>query len=109
MRPYFPTWTDEQLKIRAAWLPSCDERAVVESYRKFHEEDFFVSWRRVPPPVLFLNGGTSPVVPPAALAEIRAANPQASIETVPAAGHMIPWDNFTGFMQAVQRFVGKQG
>jgi hypothetical protein len=31
MRPYFPTWTDQQLEQRAQWLPTCDEITVAET------------------------------------------------------------------------------
>jgi N-formylmaleamate deformylase len=105
MRRYFPTWTDEQLRLRAEWLPTCDETAIVETYRNFHEEDFFTYWGRVRPPVLFIHGEESPVVPGAAIEEIRAANPEAEVVSVSNAGHMIPWDNLSGFLIAVRRFV----
>src|SRR6266498_2001805 len=57
MRPYFPTWDDEQLEIRAEWLPTCDETAVRETWLNFHREDVFDYLRRLKPPVLFMYGG----------------------------------------------------
>ena len=38
---YFPTLTAEQLASARAWLPTCDENAVRESWLNFHREDFF--------------------------------------------------------------------
>ena len=105
MRPFFPTWTEEQLRVRAEWLATCDETAVVESYRGFHEEDFFDYWPKLSPPVLFMYGGKSPVVPESALREIAAANPKAKMAGVPNAGHMIPWDNLPGFLSETRRFI----
>lgn len=105
MRPYFPTWTDEQLSLRAKWLATCDEQAVLESYANLHDEDFFSYWRQVPPPVLFLHGGKSPAVPAAGVAEVRASNPAAEIVELPRAGHMLPWDDFDGFVTAVREFA----
>jgi N-formylmaleamate deformylase len=105
MRPFFPTWTDEQLGVRADWLGTCDETAVVETYENFHNEDFFDYWPRLRPPALFVYGLDSPVVPDEAVAEIAAANPAAQIEGVPAAGHMIPWDNLSGFLEVVRSFT----
>ena len=29
MRSFCPTWTEEQLQLRAEWLHTCDERAVI--------------------------------------------------------------------------------
>lgn len=105
LRPLSPTWTDEQLQIRAEWLGTCSETAVVETYRGFHEEDFFTYWREVLPPVLFMYGGKSPVVPESAIGEIAAANPKARLVGVPNAAHMIPWDNLPGFLSETRRFV----
>jgi N-formylmaleamate deformylase len=105
MRPFFPTWTDEQLRVRALSLPTCDERAIVESYRSFNEEDFFEHWRGVRPPALFMYGAESNVVAESATAEVRAANPSAEIVRIPDAGHVIPWDNLAAFEHEVLRFV----
>ena len=62
LRPFFPSMADDHLALRAAWLSTCDETAVAETYRGFHEEDFFDFWPRLQPPVLFLWGGAGPVV-----------------------------------------------
>ena len=105
MRPYFPTWSDEQLELRARWLPTCDEHAVAESWRGFHDEDFFDSWPLVEPPVLFVYGGESPVVTERRVQEVAGANPRAQIARVEGAGHMIPWENLPGFLAEVRRFV----
>jgi N-formylmaleamate deformylase len=105
MRRYFPTWSDEQLQIRAEWLATCDERAVVETYENFAREDFFGYWRTLSAPLVFVYGEESPVVPPSGVEEVAAANPAAAIVGVPSAGHMIPWDNLPGFLTEVRRFA----
>jgi N-formylmaleamate deformylase len=105
MRPFFPTWTEEQLTLRAAWLPTCDEVAVAEVHRLFHEEDFFEWWPRLEPPALFLWGGESPAVDANAAAEAAEANPAAEAVELPAAGHMLPWDDLEGFLGAVRTFL----
>lgn len=107
MRPYFPTWTEEQLALRADWLATCDEQAVVESYANLHDEDFFAYWRQVPPPVLFLYGGTSPAVTREGVDEVRAANQAAEIVELRRAGHMLPWDDLGGFLAAVREFAAR--
>jgi N-formylmaleamate deformylase len=105
MRPFFPTWTDEQLALRAAWLATCDEHAVVETHRLFHEEDFFEYWPRLEPPTLFVWAGAAPVVSKEGAAEVAAANPRAEVVELPGAGHMLPWDDLAGFLAVVQRFI----
>jgi N-formylmaleamate deformylase len=105
MRRYFPTWSERELQIRAEWLPTCDETAVVETYENFHAEDFFAYWTDVRPPVLFLYGLDSPVVPRAAIEEVQASNRSAEVIGIAAAGHMIPWDNLDDFVESVHAFV----
>jgi N-formylmaleamate deformylase len=107
MRPYFPTWSEEQLRVRADWLGTCDETAVVESYRNFHEEDFFPHWSRCAAPVQLVYGLDSPVVPASSVGELESTNPAAEIAGVEGAGHMIPFDNLAGFLEVVQDFLGR--
>jgi N-formylmaleamate deformylase len=101
MRAQFPTWTEEQLEVRAKWLGACDETALVESYANFHLEDFFVAWTALTARTWFIYGDESPVVPASALEEVMATLPAATVTKVPKAGHMIPWDNLDGFVAAV--------
>ena len=78
---------------------------MVETYDNFHTEDFFGYWHDVRPPALFMYGLESPVVPGAALEEVRSVNPAAELVGVTGAGHMIPWDNLEDFVDAVRTFV----
>ena len=105
MRAYFPTWSDEQLELRIEALQACDVAAVRESWQNFHDEDVFAYLRQLVPPVLFMAGAESPVIPPAALPEVGEANPSLEIVVVPGAGHMIPWDNTDVFLAEVRRFL----
>ena len=63
MRPAFPTWSDEHLALRARWLGTCSEAAVVETYERFHTEDLHALLPQIGVPVLFVYGAESPVVP----------------------------------------------
>jgi N-formylmaleamate deformylase len=104
---YFPTLTPEQLAVRAEWLPTCDETAVRESWLNFHREDFFPYLRELGPPVLFMHGSNSPVVPESALPEVRETRPDAELVSIPGAAHMIPWDNAADFLAETRRFLGR--
>lgn len=101
VRSFYPTWPERELHLRANVLATCDETAVVESHRGFETEDFFPYWRQVTAPVLLVRGSNSPVVPPAAADDLRHARPDIEIVSVPDAGHMVPWDNLPGFLDAV--------
>jgi len=109
MRPYFPSWDDEQLRLRAEWLPTCDETAVRETWLNFHSEDLFDYLRALKPPVLFMYGGESPAVSDEGAQEVHETNPSLEIACIPSAGHMIPWDNLDGFLSETRRFLTENG
>jgi N-formylmaleamate deformylase len=102
MRKYFPRWPEAELELRARWLPTCDEQAVAETHRGFESEDFFDYWPKLPATTVLIRGGSSPVVPEEAAAELAATLPAATIVSVPNAGHMVPWDEFDAFMAALR-------
>jgi N-formylmaleamate deformylase len=105
MRPYFPSWTEEQLRQRAEWLPTCDETAVVETWRLFHVERWLEWWRELEAPVLFLYGSDSPAVGPDGPRRAAEANPSAEMAVVEGAGHMLPFDAFDRFLETVRDFA----
>jgi N-formylmaleamate deformylase len=106
-REHFPTWTDAQISERGEWLASCDEVAVVESYAWFHLEAFEPVWQEVEPPALLLFGAESPVVTHGDAAELERLNPRASVVSVPASGHMIPWDNLEQMVLEIEAFASR--
>jgi N-formylmaleamate deformylase len=105
IREYFPSWSDDQLQLRLEALPTCDENAVRETWKNFHDEDVFEYLRRLEPPVLFMFGGESPVIPGHAVPEVEQTNSRLEIVRVPGAGHMIPWDNLDMFLTETRRFL----
>ncbi|WSF20965.1 alpha/beta hydrolase [Streptomyces sp. NBC_01353] len=88
----WPTWPRPEQELRARWLSSCAEEAIVGTHRGFEHEDFFDWWPRVPTPVAMLYGADSPVVTAAGVEEAARANPAAALHGIPGAGHMIFWD-----------------
>jgi N-formylmaleamate deformylase len=105
---FFPRWSRAEAELRAQWLETCDEQAVVASWQAFHEEDVMPAWRRLRQPVVFVYGEDSPVITAEGLAEIRAENPAAEVVGIPDAGHMIPWENLGDFLAVVRRFAGAE-
>jgi len=89
----WPRWPRRELELRARWLASCAEEAVIATHRGFETEDFFSSWPSVPAPVTLVYGAQSPVMPGASLEEARRCNAGAQLAEVPDAGHMVFWDN----------------
>lgn len=105
IRGYFPAWPERELRLRAEVLADCDDTAVRESHEGFEKEDFFEIWERLPGDVALIYGANSPVVPPSGVEDLRARNSRIPLRAVPGAGHMIPWDNLPGFIEALHDAV----
>lgn len=99
-----PTWTDEQIALRIQWLPSCSIEAIEATHRNFQLEDVFGYFPKLSCPTLVLHALRARVVSPELAQEIARLLPAGRAEGIEA-GHMIPWDNLEGFLEAVTRFV----
>lgn len=108
MKAFCPTWTDEQLQLRAEWLHTCDERAVIESFEGFHTDDVFADFPSIQIPVLLMTAERGDVVLPADVSEIESLIDGLAHARVGDAGHMIPWDNEEGFYEAFGDFLGER-
>jgi N-formylmaleamate deformylase len=106
MRGFCPTWTEEQLRLRAQWLHTCDERAVRQSFDEFHTQDMHADLPRLTVPLLLITAARGDVVKDEDVAEIQRLKPGARHVRVAGAGHMIPWDNEPGFYAAFGDFLG---
>ena len=106
MRRFCPTWTDEQLRLRAEWLHTCDERAILASFNGFHEDDIHADLPHVSVPTLLMRAGRGDVVRDEDDQEIRTLLPGLLVSHVADAGHMIPWDDEAGFYRAFGDFLG---
>lgn len=90
---FYPGWPRRELDLRARYLATCDETAVVETHEGFETEDFFEYWTELRGTVLLVHGTDSPVVPPDAVGELRRTRPDIPIVPVSGTGHMVPWDD----------------
>lgn len=106
MRRFCPTWTDEQLRLRAEWLHTCDERAIIDSFNGFHTDDVHVDMSHIAVPVMLMVAGRGDVIRAEDIAEIRTLLPAVEVAHVSTAGHMIPWDDEEGFYRAFGNFLG---
>jgi N-formylmaleamate deformylase len=106
MREFCPTWTFEQRQLRAEWLHTCNERAVLASFNGFHEDDFLADAARLKVPSLLMTAERGDVVLPEEVDELQRATPSMLHTRVPDAGHMVPWDNEAGFYAALGEFLG---
>ncbi|AZG06866.1 alpha/beta hydrolase [Pigmentiphaga sp. H8] len=106
MREFCPTWTEEQLRLRAEWLHTCDEEAVLASFEGFHTDDIHADLPAISQPVLLMTAERGGVVEDADVAEFGRHLASMQAVRVPDAGHMIPWDNEEGFYRAFGTFLG---
>ncbi|MEZ2741227.1 alpha/beta fold hydrolase [Paenalcaligenes hominis] len=106
MRAFCPTWTEEQLQLRAQWLHTCNESAIIQSFNDFQNDDVHQDFAKVTVPTLLMIAERGDVIRPEEAEEIQSLIPKLSISHVADAGHMIPWDNEEGFYQAFGEFLG---
>jgi N-formylmaleamate deformylase len=106
LRAFSPTWTEEQLQLRAEWLHTCDEAAIVQAYNGFHQDDIHADLPKLKTPGLLMSAGKGGVILPEDLAEIRSLAPGLAQCTATNAGHMIPWDDEEGFYRLLGEHLG---
>src|SRR5690606_8019884 len=79
MRAFCPTWSDEQLQLRAEWLHNCHEPAIVRAFEDFHEVDIHQYLPAVSQPALLMVAGRGGVIQPQDIAEIRELKPDIQV------------------------------
>lgn len=104
MKAYCPTWTEEQLALRAEWLHTCHWGAIRTAYDGFHTDDIHADFPKLTVPTRLVIAGGAPVIQDEDEAELKELLPSMEVRTVEGAGHMIPWDNLEGFLDAVMDF-----
>ena len=104
MRKFCPTWSDEQVALRAEWLHTCQYTAIKTAYDGFHTDDIHADLPHLALPVRLVVAGGAPVIAPEDVAEFEALVPHLETRIVADAGHMIPWDDLEGFLAATMDF-----
>jgi N-formylmaleamate deformylase len=107
MRAFCPTWTEEQRALRAEWLHTCHEAAIVTAFHDFQNDDIHSDFAAVRCPALLIAAGRGDVILPSEEQEILALGRTLKCVRVADAGHMIPWDDEEGFYQAFGDFLGR--
>ncbi len=105
MRTYCPTWTDEQLALRAEWLHTCQWSAIRQAWDGFATDDIHADLPLITLPARLVVAGGVEVVLPDDEAEVIRLMPHIEVRRVAGAGHMIPWDDLEGFLAAVLDFT----
>jgi N-formylmaleamate deformylase len=106
MRTFCPTWSHDQLTLRAEWLHTCYEPAIVAAFEGFQTDDIHKDLSQLGLPISLMIAGRGGVIEPSDEAEITSLNAAIRTARVPNAGHMIPWDDFDGFFEALDTLLG---
>lgn len=104
----WPRWSRREQELRARWLSSCCEAAIVRTHESFESENFFDYWSRLEGPSTLIYGSESLVVTAAGAAELAAANPDAELVEVKDAGHMVFWDQPQASLAVLRDLVGER-
>jgi N-formylmaleamate deformylase len=96
-----PAWPEELLRLRAEWLPTCDERAVYVAYDDFHQQDMFADLAAVEIPATLICAGQGGVVSDSDVDEMRRLLPALAVTRLPRAGHQLQVDDFDGMCAAL--------
>jgi len=99
--PGVAAWPEALLRVRAEWLHTCDERAVADAYRAFHENDMHADLPHIKVPVALIAAGRGDVILAEEEHEIVRLMPSIAVRRVANAGHNIPVDDFEGFFAAL--------
>jgi len=106
MRRFCPTWSEEHLRIRAEWLHTCNEAAIVRSFHDLNGDDIHADIPHLSMPVLLMAAGRGGVIGPKDMEELRQLMPQVVIRVIENAGHMIPYEDEAGFFAVLREFLG---
>lgn len=101
-------WPDDLQRLRAEWLPTCDERAVHAAYDDFHAQDLFADLARITMPVLLIAAGTGDVVSDADIEEMRRVRPGLRATRLAGVGHQMQAEDFAAFSRALGTMLGHQ-
>jgi N-formylmaleamate deformylase len=104
-----PTWPEELLQ------PMCESKKqldpaifdVMSPRMRSKEWSWLTTLQDVTLPVLLITGNSElgGLVTPEAVAKVRELNPNVTIVTVPDVGHLIRFDKYPVFMEALQGFL----
>jgi N-formylmaleamate deformylase len=104
-----PHWPEETVRSMAESKKQLDPGIVDTLVDKLNREgsDWLTTIQDITQPVLLLtaNPELGAIVTPEVQARVRELNPRVTIVNVPNVGHLIRYDNYTAFMDALRAFL----
>jgi N-formylmaleamate deformylase len=105
IRRTYPGWNEQQLRLRAEWLHTCDDTAIAQSLLGINEEDIHGDLPRIRVPAMLMVAGKGGVILDDEAAEAKRLLPSLVVKKIEGAGHMIPFDDFDGFFALLDPFL----
>jgi N-formylmaleamate deformylase len=99
-------WTEHSNRMRAEWMGTCNETAIVKSHQYFHSEDIFADFPKNTVPTRLMVANKGGTVQPQDVKEIQGLLPSITTDYVDS-GHMIPFENADGFFASLGKLLGK--
>jgi len=104
-----PNWSEEMIRLMCGSKKQLDPRIVDTMVDRMHsqEVDWLTTIQNMAHPMLLFtaNPELGAIVTPEVTAQVRALNPKVIIVNVPDVGHLIRFDNYTAFMDALRAFL----
>lgn len=100
--PSAPQWPEQHIRTRAEWMHTCDERALIESHKGFHQDDIHRDLADLGVPTSLIVAGRGGVIRPEDEREIRRLLPSIVVKSLESAGHQMQIDDTEGFISIVQ-------
>jgi N-formylmaleamate deformylase len=112
-RKEHPNWPEALLRPMCESKKQLDPTIVDRMTDRVHSQD--VNWlttiQHIAHPLLLFAGNPQlgGIVTPDVVAKVRELNPNVTIATIPNVGHLIRFDNYTAFMDALRAFLKQIG
>ncbi|WP_431015667.1 alpha/beta fold hydrolase [Bradyrhizobium pachyrhizi] len=102
-----PQWPERHIRMRAEWMHTCDERALIESHRGFHHDDIHFDLANLDVATALIVAGRGGVIRSEDEAEILRLLPSIAIRQLEGAGHQMQIDDTEGFLAIVQELLAQ--
>jgi N-formylmaleamate deformylase len=103
--PDAPKWPEMHIRLRAEWLHTCDERALIESHKGFHHDDVHFDLGNLDVAAALIVAGKGGVIRAEDEAEIRRLLPSIAVRRLDRAGHQMQIDDTEGFLAIIEELL----
>jgi N-formylmaleamate deformylase len=108
-REEHPNWPEETVRLMCESKKQLDPTIVDTMTERMHsqEVDWLATIQNIAHPMLLFaaNPELGGIVTPEVVAKVRELNPKVTIINIPDVGHLIRFDNYTAFMDALRAFL----